>query len=45
MYTSKKIYTTLAPILGVMGLGLNFSDLHRLLDGIRRDYFTITLLE
>lgn len=41
----KKRYITLAPVAGVVGLGLNLSDPHKLLKGIGNEGFTVALLE
>lgn len=41
----KKRYITLAPIAGVVGLGLNLSDPHGLLGGNGAPGFTVALLE
>jgi len=41
----KKRYITLAPVAGVIGLGLNLSDPHDLLKGQGMEGFTVALLE
>lgn len=41
----KKRYITLAPVAGVVGLGLNLSDPDGLLNGVGADGFTVALLE
>lgn len=41
----KKRYITLAPVAGVVGLGLNLSDPNGLLKGVGTDGFTVALLE
>jgi acyl-CoA dehydrogenase len=41
----KKRYITLAPVAGVVGLGLNLSDPNNLLKGKGGDGFTVALLE
>jgi len=41
----KKRYITLAPVAGVVGLGLNLSDPDNLLDGVGEEGFTVALLE
>lgn len=41
----KKRYITLAPVAGVVGLGLNLSDPNGLLKGKGEDGFTVALLE
>ena len=41
----KKRYITLAPVAGVVGLGLNLSDPNKLLKGKGEDGFTVALLE
>ena len=43
--TFKKRYITLAPVAGVVGLGLNLSDPDGLLKGVGTDGFTVALLE
>jgi len=43
--TFKKRYITLAPIAGVVGLGLNLKDPNGLLDGVGSEGFTVALLE
>jgi len=43
--TFKKRYITLAPIAGVVGLGLNLSDPSGLLAGNGNEGFTVALLE
>jgi len=43
--TFKKRYITLAPVAGVVGLGLNLSDPDGLLGGVGGDGFTVALLE
>lgn len=43
--TFKKRYITLAPVAGVVGLGLNLSDPHNLLNGNGEEGFTVALLE
>jgi acyl-CoA dehydrogenase len=41
----KKRYITLAPVAGVVGLGLNLSDPSGLLGGVGEEGFTVALLE
>lgn len=41
----KKRYITLAPVAGVVGLGLNLSDPDGLLKGVGEEGFTVALLE
>jgi acyl-CoA dehydrogenase len=41
----KKRYITLAPVAGVVGLGLNLADPHGLLKGKGGEGFTVALLE
>lgn len=41
----KKRYITLAPVAGVVGLGLNLSDPDKLLGGVGDEGFTVALLE
>ena len=41
----KKRYITLAPVAGVVGLGLNLSDPDGLLNGVGEEGFTVALLE
>jgi alkylation response protein AidB-like acyl-CoA dehydrogenase len=41
----KKRYITLAPVAGVVGLGLNLTDPHGLLGGLGTEGFTVALLE
>ncbi|KAL7428397.1 hypothetical protein ACHAXM_001263 [Skeletonema potamos] len=41
----KKRYITLAPVAGVVGLGLNLSDPNGLLGGVGEEGFTVALLE
>jgi len=43
--TFKKRYITLAPVAGVVGLGLNLSDPNNLLNGNGEEGFTVALLE
>ena len=43
--TFKKRYITLAPVAGVVGLGLNLSDPDGLLGGMGEEGFTVALLE
>ena len=43
--TFKKRYITLAPVAGVVGLGLNLSDPNNLLKGNGEEGFTVALLE
>jgi acyl-CoA dehydrogenase len=43
--TFKKRYITLAPVAGVVGLGLNLTDPHGLLRGVGSEGFTVALLE
>jgi alkylation response protein AidB-like acyl-CoA dehydrogenase len=43
--TFKKRYITLAPVAGVVGLGLNLSDPNNLLKGKGEEGFTVALLE
>jgi len=43
--TFKKRYITLAPVAGVVGLGLNLSDPNGLLEGNGDEGFTVALLE
>jgi acyl-CoA dehydrogenase len=45
MATFKKRYITLAPVAGVVGLGLNLSDPNGLLKGNGGEGFTVALLE
>eukprot|EP00567_Pseudictyota_dubia_P008085 CAMPEP_0197464384 /NCGR_PEP_ID=MMETSP1175-20131217/63993_1 /TAXON_ID=1003142 /ORGANISM="Triceratium dubium, Strain CCMP147" /LENGTH=900 /DNA_ID=CAMNT_0043000363 /DNA_START=268 /DNA_END=2970 /DNA_ORIENTATION=- len=45
MATFKKRYITLAPVAGVVGLGLNLSDPDGLLNGVGEEGFTVALLE
>ena len=45
MATFKKRYITLAPVAGVVGLGLNLSDPNNLLKGVGHEGFTVALLE
>jgi len=43
--TFKKRYITLAPVAGVVGIGLNLADPHGLLKGSGAEGFTVALLE
>lgn len=43
--TFEKRYITLAPVAGVVGLGLNLSDPDGLLGGVGKEGFTVALLE
>ena len=43
--TFKKRYITLAPVAGVVGIGLNLSDPNNLLQGVGESGFTVALLE
>jgi acyl-CoA dehydrogenase len=45
MASFKKRYITLAPVAGVVGLGLNLSDPNNLLQGQGSEGFTVALLE
>jgi acyl-CoA dehydrogenase len=43
--TFKKRYITLAPVAGVVGIGLHLSDPQKLLNGVGEEGFTVALLE
>jgi alkylation response protein AidB-like acyl-CoA dehydrogenase len=43
--TFKKRYITLAPVAGVVGIGLNLKDPNNLLQGVGEEGFTVALLE